>query len=102
VSTDGEYVIGPKADVIAGVGIANQYGLGQEVRVNKDGCGVSISTKLLLSGMKIQTQWIYTVNHIETILLPELKRQKADLKTGTFEITGMEEEEADAYLGSPD
>jgi hypothetical protein len=100
VSTDGEYVIGPKADVIAGVGIANQYGLGQEVRVNKDGCGVSISTKLLLSGMKIQTQWIYTVNHIETILLPELKRQKADLKTGTFEITGMEEEEADAYLGA--
>jgi hypothetical protein len=86
--------------VIAGVGIANQYGLGQEVRVNEDGCGVSLSTKLLLSGMKIQTQWIYTAKHIEDILLPELERQKADLKTGTFEITGMDQEDADVYLGA--
>ena len=100
VSTDGEYVVGPKADVIAGVGMANQYGLGQEVRVNDDGCGVSVSTKLLLSGMSIQTQWIYTVNHIENTLLPELEEQRAGLQTGAFEIAGMDQDEADDYLSA--
>lgn len=97
ISQDGEYIIGENADVIVGAGLASQYGIAVQVRVNDD-CTIEKRTTIGLTGAHIKSQWIYNVNHIKNILIKGYEKQLEDLRQGRLEIAGQDTTEARRYL----
>ncbi len=99
ISQDGEYIIAENADVIVGLGLASQYGLAINVRV-RDDCTVEKATALALTGLSVETDWIYNVNHIKNILIKGYERQLKEIENNQLVIEGMTKDQAIVYLGN--
>ena len=59
--------IGPTADVIVGAGMAFKYGLTKKISVQGN-CAVNDETQLGLAADGIKTEWVYTINQINTLI----------------------------------
>ena len=88
IGQDGEYVDGTDADVIVGWGLAQQYGFVYNMKVDQNKCQVNLVQEVGLTGLQVQTQWQYTINQINDLLVPELIMKKGQVKDGTLKLTG--------------
>ena len=94
--------VGPKADVIIGVGWAMQYGLIQDFRAGE--CDTIFQTqKLGYSTKGVNTTWSYTVQQVEDIITG-YKNDSLRVEAGTLELsrndTVLTKIEARGFLGS--
>ena len=78
--------IGPDADVIIGHGIAIQYGLTRELKV--EGCNFKLETRLGITGNSVPTTWVYTVGQIKNFI-KEIDQDILAIQNGTKDITGL-------------
>jgi hypothetical protein len=70
-----EYFVGDNADLIIGAGMALKYGIVESIELKDsiaaDGttdCYIIKTSNLGISPDKLKTTWVYTVDHIETII----------------------------------
>ena len=85
IATSGDDAhVGPDADVIVGAGVALQYGLVQEIKVNS--CNdISKTQKLGFAPHSVQTTWHYTVGQIKE-LIRQYEIQIEQIGAGTLVI----------------
>lgn len=82
-TSDSEFDIGRDADVIVGAGIAFQYGLVNEFKV--EDCTISKVTKFGIAPDHISTTWRYTVKKIEEII-SGYRNDLLRIELGTLQI----------------
>ena len=63
----GDFPVGVDADLIVGAGLAMQYGLAKKIKVS--GCDITDSTIFALGPNGISTTWMYTVSHINALIV---------------------------------
>jgi hypothetical protein len=83
-TSDASWHVGPEHDVIVGAGMALQYGLVQEIKVN--GCNDIVKTqKLGFSPHSVKTTWYYTIAQIKALIL-EYENKIEQIEAGTLVI----------------
>lgn len=60
--------VGPDADVLVGLGIAMQLGIGEVLEYDADSCKMDKSRQFSISPEKIKTDWLYTVGQIKQFI----------------------------------
>ncbi len=89
-----EYFVGDNADLIIGVGMALKYGIVESITLQEttaadgsDSCFIRKSSNIGISADKLKTTWVYTVDHIETII-QEYENLLQLVKEGRATING--------------
>lgn len=85
---DGEYVDGKDADVVVGMGLAQQFGINYQLTANQKTCVATLKQEVGLTNVSAKTTWSYTFNQINDLLIPELKTTRDKIKAGTLKLTG--------------
>ncbi|MEO9965499.1 MAG: LamG-like jellyroll fold domain-containing protein [Reichenbachiella sp.] len=80
-----EYITGDIADVIVGVGLIQQYGMGRKIAVGteEDACERTETLELIVEPKELTTDFVYTVHEI----LTSLRYYKILLEDPTTQIT---------------
>ena len=84
-TSDDPGMVGRKADVIVGAGMAMQYGYVQELWVD-DNCDIHTTYQLGFTPNSVETTWAYTVGHIEG-LIAEYQQDLIEIENGDLSYT---------------
>lgn len=77
--------VGRDADVLVGVGMSTQYGIGQQILLAEEDCAVEKREILSIAPNGIRTDWLYTVEQIEA-LIEERERQIQEVEAGLLQL----------------
>jgi hypothetical protein len=81
-TSSGEDYIGEEGDVFVGAGLNYVFSEVREIGVDEETCVITRSTELGYQPDGIATTFAYTERYIERVLIPQLKRSKADAEAG--------------------
>jgi hypothetical protein len=82
-TSDALDMVGRKADVIVGVGMAMQYGYVQELRVDEN-CDIHTTYQLGFTPNSVETTWAYTVGYIEG-LIEDYQQDLVEIENGELD-----------------